>query len=137
MEDVLKEIEETDTLCTATKMQCEAVQTHFLKNADNTIDQSGIMSGVRSAQCYFQNCLYHHQFPSHALQMSSVNPQMFPGTLKANMWHQLLASVPLRAQDGLKKVFSICFPCAPSLMHSKFAGTPHGPGAGTEGWVLF
>lgn len=140
MEDILKEIKETDTLCTTTKMQCEAGQTHFLRNADNLIDQSRIISGVRSAQCYFQNCLYHQQLLSHVLQMSSLNPQMFPGTLKANMWQQLLAGFPLRAHDGLKKVFSMCFPCGPSPTHrgsSKFADTPHGPGSGTEGWVLF
>lgn len=117
MENVLKEIKETDTLCAGTKMEYEAGQTHFLKNADNPIDQSGIISGVRSAQSYFQKCVYHHQFPSHVHQMSSLNPQMFPGTLKANMWHQLLAGFPLMAQDGLKKVFSICFPCAPSWIH--------------------
>lgn len=117
MEDVLKEIKETDALCTVTKMQCEAGQTHFLKHADNPIDQSGIISGVRSAQSYFQSCLYQHQLPSHVLQMSSLNPQMVPGTLKANMWQQLLAGFPLMAQDGPEKVFNTCSPCAPSLMH--------------------
>lgn len=29
MENVLKEIKETDTLCAGTKMECEAGQTHF------------------------------------------------------------------------------------------------------------
>lgn len=131
VEDVLKETKETDSLCTATKRQYEADQAHLLKNPDNPIDQSGITSRVRTAQCYFQNCHYHHQSSPHALQMSSLNPQMFPGTLKANMWHKLLAAFPLMDQDGLKKVFSICFPFAPWYTEgsSKSADTPRCPGA--------
>lgn len=117
MEDVLKATRETDSLCTATKVQCEAGQFHLLKNPDNPIHQSGIISRVRSAQCYFQNSYYHHKSPAHALQMSSSNPHMFPGTLKVNTWHKLFAAFPLVDQDGVKKVFSICFPFAPSWIH--------------------
>lgn len=60
MKDVLKVTKETDSLCMATKMQCKSGQAHLFKNPDNPIDQSGIISRDRSAQCYFQNRHYHH-----------------------------------------------------------------------------
>lgn len=118
-EDLLKETKEAVSLCTTIKMQCEAVQVHLSKNPDNPIDRSGIISGVSSAQCYFQNYhhCYHHRSPHHALRTSRLKLQMFPSAIKANMWPKLLAAFLLMDQDRLRKVFSMCFPFAPSAIH--------------------
>lgn len=118
-EDLLKETKEAVSLCTAIKMQREAVQVHLSKNPDNPIDRSGIISGVSSARCYFQNYhhCYHHRSPRRALRASRLKLQMFPSAIKANMWPKLLAAFLLMDQDGLRKVFSMCFPFAPSAIH--------------------
>lgn len=45
MEDVLKDIKETDTICTMTNMQREAGQTHFLKMLITLLIRVGLYQG--------------------------------------------------------------------------------------------
>lgn len=119
MEDVLKDIKETDTICTMTKMQREAGQTHFFKNADNPIDQSGIIYYIRGQMSPVL-------FPEMPLSPPvpfpcSPNVQFEPTDVPRHSRGKHVAPAPCRfffngsrwSKEGIQHLLPMC----PSLIH--------------------